>query len=158
MLCIVRNFLAVPISGVDIENLFSTVRDIYYYRYSCLTPETIESLIIQITTDIFLFRENYRFFFDNNKYKKTDSRISGNKFEKLPSHFISDMEDLEKVKKNNKTDIFRDNFSERAVLLLLSTSQNKQFRVLISNRPRCAVTIYQEPGFFYQLNNGKIIK
>ena len=158
MLCIARNFLAVPINKIDIENLFSTVQNIYYYWYSCLTPETIKSLIIQITTDIFFFRENYCFFSDNNKYKKTDSRISGNKFEKLPSYFISNIENLEKVEKNNKTDIFRDNFPERAALLLSSISQNKQFRVLISNRPRCAVTVYQKPGFFYQLNNGKITR
>ena len=123
-----------------------------------MTPETIKFLIIQITTDIFFFCKNYRFFSNNNKYKKTDSRISGNKFKKLPSHFISNIKNLEKVEKNNKTDIFRNNFSERTVLLLLSISQNKQFRVLISNCPRRAVTVYQKSEFFYQLNNSKITK
>ena len=98
------------------------------------------------------------FFFDNNKYKETDSRISGNKLKELFSYFISNIENLEKVKKNNKTDIFRNNSPERTVLLLLSIFQNKQSQVLISNCSHRTVTVYQKPGFFYQLNNSKITK
>ena len=91
MLYIVRDFLIILISKINIKNFFSIVQNICYYRYNYLILKIFKFLIIQITIDIFFFCKNYCFFFNNNKYKKTDSRISENKFEKLSSYFINNI-------------------------------------------------------------------
>lgn len=63
---IARDFLAVPASGVGVENLFSTARDICHYRRNRLAPETIEAIMIQISNDRFEMKRDYELSDDND--------------------------------------------------------------------------------------------
>jgi uncharacterized protein YdcH (DUF465 family) len=55
-----RDFLAIPVSGVGVERLFNTARDICHYRRCRLNPETINALMLQICTDRFEIKEEFQ--------------------------------------------------------------------------------------------------
>ncbi|KAB8226787.1 uncharacterized protein BDW43DRAFT_295772 [Aspergillus alliaceus] len=55
-----RDFLSVAVSGVGVESLFNTSRDICHYRRSRLDPKTIHGLMILLMADRFQLREDCR--------------------------------------------------------------------------------------------------
>ena len=55
-----RDFFAIPISGVGVERLFNSVRDICHYRRSRLHPETINALMFQMCTDRFEIKRGFQ--------------------------------------------------------------------------------------------------
>lgn len=54
-----RDFLSVAASGVGVERLFNSARDVCSYRRGQLNSSTIEKLMLQLTTDRFLVKEEY---------------------------------------------------------------------------------------------------
>ena len=54
-----QDFLAIPASDVDVERLFNSAWDICLYHQECLECDIIEKLMLQLTTDCFLMKEEY---------------------------------------------------------------------------------------------------
>lgn len=54
-----RDFLAIHASGVGVERLFNSARDICHYRRGRLEHNTIEKLMLQLATGRFLVKEEY---------------------------------------------------------------------------------------------------
>ena len=61
-----RDFLAMPASGVGVENLFSSARDICHYHRNRLIPETIEAIMYQMCTDRFKVNKEFQDLSDCN--------------------------------------------------------------------------------------------
>jgi hypothetical protein len=56
----VREFLAIPASGVSVKCLFNQARDICIYRRYRLKLETLWLLVMLICIDSFNLKEEYR--------------------------------------------------------------------------------------------------
>lgn len=55
-----QDFLAIATTGVGVERLFNSARDICHYRRGQLHADTIHGLMLQLTTDQFHLKEEYR--------------------------------------------------------------------------------------------------
>ena len=62
----VCDFLAVLVSRVGVENLFSAAQDICHYQQNCLAPEIIEVIMIQIYASYFILKKEFEFESDLN--------------------------------------------------------------------------------------------
>ncbi len=54
-----RDFLAIPASGVGVERLFNSSRDVCHYHRSRLLPDTIHAIMLQMCTDRFNLKQDY---------------------------------------------------------------------------------------------------
>ena len=61
------DFLAIPASDVDVERLFNSAWDICLYHWGHLGCDTIEKLMLQLTTDHFLVKEEYHQMKENDE-------------------------------------------------------------------------------------------
>ena len=62
---IARDVIAVAAAGVGMERMFNTSRDICHYRRGRLQPDTIRAIMIQICSDRFQIKEEYRDLVDD---------------------------------------------------------------------------------------------
>lgn len=94
---IARDFLAIPVAGVGVENLFNSARDICHYRRSQLAPDTIEASITQMCNDRFQLKEEFLFLQDqmddNITTQVTGSASAKDVLEVITDDRISDEED-----------------------------------------------------------------
>ncbi len=67
-----RDFLAIPASGVGVERLFNSARDVCHYRRGRLLPETIHAIMIQMCTDCFNLKQEYARIFDDITTEEED--------------------------------------------------------------------------------------
>ena len=93
-----QDFLTIPASGVGVENLFSTARDICHYRRSRLSPETIEAIMLQMCTDRFMIAYEFQQLSDASDIEPIASESSSRDaqdmkgIEQEMEHYISDDE------------------------------------------------------------------
>lgn len=161
---IARDFLAVPTSGVGVENLFSTARDVCHYRRNRLAPETIEAIMIQMSTDQFELKHDYEFFDDDNK-KQEVTELEEDPDAALNVDYISDEEDLGGLEDDDGADDNEDKVennepslppvqarSRPALSQLESNVPQQQLHSSTgTSRPR---RVIYEPGHFQRLDNG----
>ena len=55
-----RDFLSIATTGVGVERLFNSARDICYFRRGRLDENTIFALMLQLMTDRFMIKEEFR--------------------------------------------------------------------------------------------------
>lgn len=103
-----RDFLTVATNGVSVERLFNSSRDICHYRRSCLHPETIEALMLQMCTDRFTIAEEYQDILDDlSPDSITFTAEDQEDDEPMTTFYISENEDIDDL----------DNDSENGMLL-----------------------------------------
>lgn len=169
-----RDFLAVPASGVGVENLFSIARDVCHYRRNRLAPETIEAIMIQMSADRFELKREYTFVEDGDNDEQKDVGYVDLDVE-LDVNYISDEEDLGGFEDDNR-DCWADDDEDDGLNLppiqsyqrppaIYSLPTNPQPHSTTSQsevvnpesqsaktRPR---RVIHEPGYFQRLENGK---
>lgn len=69
-----QDFLAIATTGVGVERLFNSARDICTYRRGRLHADTINGLMLQLTTDQFRLKEEYRVLNDDEE-EDTKARV-----------------------------------------------------------------------------------
>lgn len=169
-----RDFLAVPASGVGVENLFSTARDVCHYRRNRLAPETIEAIMIQMSADRFELKREYIFVEDGDNDEQNDVGYVDFNVE-LDVNYISDEEDLGGFEDDDR-DCWADDDEEDGLSLppmqsyqrpsaIHSPSMNAEAHSttsqseVINPHPQSATTrprrVIHEPGYFQRLENGK---
>ena len=148
---IARDFLAVPASGVGVENLFSTARDVCHYRRNRLAPETIEAIMIQMSTDRFELKKDYECFDDDVENKKEVARYQEDYEAEMPQpqdHCISPVENLGGLEDDDEVD---NNGSSGPMQTELHQPASPPQQHSSSSWPRCVV---HKPGHFHRLDNG----
>lgn len=161
-----RDFLAVPASGVGVENLFSTARDVCHYRRNRLAPKTIEAIMIQMSADRFELKQEYAFLEDDDHDEQKDVGYEDLNVE-LEVNYISDEEDLGGFEDDDEGDGLNlppmQSYQRCSAIRPSLTnpqahSTTSQPEVSIpqshptTTRPR---RVIHEPGYFHRLDNGK---
>ena len=103
-----RDFLAVAASGVGVERLFNSARDICSYRRSRLDGGTIQKLMLQMTTDRFLVKSEYRRMQeDNDEQDFVDEMFEHDSEDSTVCNYISDKgeDDNDAEDDNNAEDV-----------------------------------------------------
>lgn len=177
-----RDFLAVPASGVGVENLFSTARDVCHYRCNRLAPETIEAIMIQMSADRFQLKHEYTLVEDGDNDEPKDIGYQDLEVE-LDVNYISEEEDLGGFEEDDGDCWGDDDEDDRLGLPSVQSYQRPAVHPPVINpthqpgvfmqqsQPaisRVAATIPQshpttgrprrvthEPGYFQRLDNGR---
>ena len=151
--CIVHDFLAVSVSEIDVENLFSLACDICHYHWNCLASETIEAIMLQMYVIHFAIKKKFEFQSDQEEYNEVSSKTD----DIAPKQWISDVEnadefDKEKNEKNENREL-----SELSIVLNSWVLQIKNTQTLITEFNtclHCTIITEYESDYFYNLNNG----
>jgi hypothetical protein len=69
---IARDFLAIAASGVGVERLFNSSRDICHYRRSRLAPDTIHAIMVQMCNDRFVLKQDHARIMEDVKTDEDD--------------------------------------------------------------------------------------
>ena len=161
-----RDFLAVPASGVGVENIFSTARDVCHYRRNRLAPETIEAIMIQMSADRFELKREYTVLEDDDNDEQKDVGYEDLNVE-LEVNYISDEEDLGGFEDDDGDDGLnlppmqsyqRCSAIHPSLTNPQAHSTTSQPEVSIpqshptTTRPR---RVIHEPGYFHRLDKGK---
>lgn len=96
-----RDFLSVPASGVGVERLFNSSRDVCHYRRSRLASDTIHSIMLQMCTDRFILKQEFADIAEDIKNDEDDWNLLSKKENDRCPQYISDDElesdDLENI-------------------------------------------------------------
>lgn len=90
-----RDFLAIPSSGVGVERLFNSARDICHYRRSRLLPDTIHALMLLMCTENFTIRQEFEAITDDMDTTPDDRQSEREEIES--PNLISDDEDIDNM-------------------------------------------------------------
>jgi hypothetical protein len=138
-----RDFLAIPVSGVGVESLFNTCRDICHYRRSRLDPSTIHHLMLLVLTDRFMLKDDYhapRDDADTMSESNTDSATTDDLVENEDA--ISEHEDLDEIREDEAR--FTDMDKSEAILPNETLPRSEQ---AVSDEPiQSHPSIRQRPG------------
>jgi hypothetical protein len=158
-----RDFLAIPATGVGVERLFNSARDVCHYRRGRLLPDTIHAIMIQMCTDRFNLKQEYARIAEDVNTEEDDWDLLDNidDEDKDPT-YISDVESEDEL------DLSRDETNLPDSVSIISRQQNSTvssaFRrqqnstasqTLTSSggrNQRSGVSYY--PGKYRALNNG----
>lgn len=89
-----RDILAITTNGVGVESLFNTAQDVCHYQHGHLHPETIQAIMLQLTTDRFTIREEYRQLLDTHEVTVQEPDKLLDEPPDDVNYYISDQEDL----------------------------------------------------------------
>lgn len=151
-----RDFLAIPVSGVGVESLFNTCRDICHYRRSRLDPSTIHHLMLLVLTDRFKLKDDYqapRDDADTIPESKTDSGTGDDPVDNEGA--ISEYEELDEIREDEAR--FTEVDKGEAILPNATLPESQQavsdelFQSQTSVRQRPARRSLLEPGQYRRL-------
>jgi hAT family C-terminal dimerisation region len=100
---IAKDFLAIPVSGVGVESLFSIGRDVCHYRRSRLSADTIEAAMIQLMSDRGAINREYEDILEEMEESYDDDYIGLDINENMPT-YISDEEDKNEAQEDGNSD------------------------------------------------------
>lgn len=145
---IARDFLAVPVSGVGVENLFSAARDVCHYRRNRLAPETIEAIMIQMCADRFEMKKDFQFSPDD--IPEFEVYCTRSDEEEPPDAYISEGEDAGGIEEDADELLHDDDDIPLPPQPSVITHNEPPSTNPISRPRRTALP----PGHFRNLNNG----
>jgi hypothetical protein len=87
-----RDFLAIPATGIGVERLFNSARDVCHYRRGRLLPDTIHAIMIQMCTDRFNLKEEYARIAEDINTEEDDWDLLDDSEEDKSPIYISDVE------------------------------------------------------------------
>lgn len=125
---------------MGVERLFNSARDICHFRRARLDPGTIQCTLIQLATDRFLVKEEYRRMVDEGEVEPTDDVDVLDEEEKEECLYISD--------KDDDSDEELDADDEPDAAAHHNGSPDDSIQVSRSRRGR------REPGHYRALANG----
>lgn len=130
-----QDFLAIPASGVGVERLFNSARDICSYRRGRLEADTIHGLMLQLTTDRFLIKQEYQ--------RMRDSMEPG-----TDPEYESDSEDMEECVYISDADEHENGDEE--------DDSGEEETVLAVSQPQRPRRVQKRPGQYRDLANGSV--
>jgi hypothetical protein len=153
---IARDILATATSGVGVESLFNSVRDICHYRRSRLSPDTIEALVIMMCTDRFTIDKDFQQLLDEIS---VDNGLGSESSDDIdigePAKYISDTEDAGGLEEA-ETDESEDDEDGRSLppVRVLSRNQASTSRTTQASTPstRRSCRTAHSPGHFRLVN------